>query len=469
MTPGSRMHVSGIDELLDFTCRLSLEYLHSLPERRVGAASSSEELRHLLGIPLPDRGESPAAVIRTLADAAKTGTVASSGPRYFGFVIGGNLPAAHAADWLVSTWDQNPAVFVMSPLVAVIEEITAQWLREIAGLPAGTSVGFVTGCQMASFTALAAARHRVLQNAGWNVEADGLFGAPPVDVIIGDEAHYTIVLALRLLGLGGARLRRVATDGHGRLRIDELEMALRAASGPCIVCAQAGNVNTGAFDPLEAIVDATKERGAWLHVDGAFGLWASASRALAPLVRGIERADSIATDGHKWLNVPYDCGIVFCADAVAHRSAMSLQAAYIIGSSNERDPHEFVPEESRRARAVPVYAALRSLGRSGLAELVDRCCRHARRFAEGLQAAGFEVLNEVVLNQVLVSFGEAELTRRVIAAIQQEGTCWCGGTQWQGRAAMRIAVSNFKTTEEDVERSLEAMVRVAAQYASGRP
>ena len=468
MTPGSEMHMSGIDELLDFTCRRSLEYLQSLPERHVAATASSEELRHLLGNHLADRGESPTAVIRTLADAARTGTVASSGPRYFGFVIGGNLPAAHAADWLVSTWDQNPAVFVMSPLVAVIEEVTAQWLREIAGLPAGTSVGFVTGCQMASFTALAAARHRVLQNAGWNVEADGLFGAPPVDVIIGDEAHYTIVMALRLLGLGGARLRRVATDGHGRMRLDELGTALRAASGPCIVCAQAGNVNTGAFDPLEAIVDATKERGAWLHVDGAFGLWAAASPALTPLVRGVERADSIATDGHKWLNVPYDCGIVFCADAAAHRAAMSLQAAYIIGSSEERDPHEFVPEESRRARAVPVYAALRSLGRSGLAGLIERCCRHARRFAEGLKAAGFEVLNDVVLNQVLVAFGDADLTRRIITAIQQDGTCWCGGTQWQGRTAMRISVSNWRTTEADVERSLDAMVRVAAQCASGR-
>lgn len=468
MASGSEVQAGELGELLDYARQRSVEYLGALPERRVAAAASGEELRRLLGSRLADQGDSAAAVIRTLADAAAGGTVASTGPRYFGFVIGGNLPAAHAADWLVSTWDQNPAVFVMSPLVAVIEEIAAGWLREIAGLPAGMSVGFVTGCQMASFTGLAAARHRVLQNAGWNVEADGLFGAPPIDVIIGDEAHYTIVMALRLLGLGGTRLRRVATDGRGRMRPDELAQALRASRGPCIVCAQAGNVNTGAFDPLEAIADATKERGAWLHVDGAFGLWASASPALAPLVRGIGRADSIATDGHKWLNVPYDCGIVFCADAAAHRAAMSLQAAYIIGSSNERDPHEFVPDESRRARAVPVYAALRSLGRSGLAELVDRCCSHARRFADGLRAAGFEVLNDVVLNQVLVAFGDANQTRRVIAAIQQDGTCWCGGTQWQGRTAMRISVSNWRTTEADVERSLEAIVRVAAQCAGGR-
>jgi len=467
MTSGSEVQAS-LGELLDYARRRSLAYLGSLPQRRVAAPASSEELRRLLGDPLPEDGDPAAAVIRTLADAAESGTVASTGPRYFGFVIGGNLPAAHAADWLVSTWDQNPAVFVMSPLVAVIEEITACWLCDIAGLPAGMSVGFVTGCQMASFTGLAAARHRVLQRAGWNVEADGLFGAPPIDVIIGEEAHYTIVMALRLLGLGGARLRRVATDGRGMMRVDELRVALRASGGPCIVCAQAGNVNTGAFDPLEAVADSAKEHGAWLHVDGAFGLWAAASAAHAPLVRGIERADSIATDGHKWLNVPYDCGIVFCADPAAHRAAMSLQAAYIIGSSSERDPHEFVPEESRRARAVPVYAALRSLGRKGLAELVERCCRYARRFADGLRSAGFEVLNDVVLNQVLVSFGDADLTHRVIAALQQDGTCWCGGTQWQGRTAMRISVSNWRTTEDDVERSLEAMVRVAGQCASGR-
>lgn len=468
MTSPSEPDTSGIDELLDYTRQRSLEYLGSLRQRRVAAAASSEELRRLLGGRLQQAGESPATVIRMLADAANTGTVASTGPRYFGFVIGGNLPAAHAADWLLSTWDQNPAVFVMSPLVAVIEEITAAWLCQLAGLPAGTSVGFVTGCQMASFTGLAAARHRVLQRAGWNVEADGLFGAPPVEVIVAEEAHYTIVMALRLLGLGGARLRRVATDRRGRMRVDELGDALRAGRGPRIVCAQAGNVNTGAFDPLDTIADVAAQHGAWLHVDGAFGLWACVSPALAPLLRGIERADSIATDGHKWLNVPYDCGIVFCADAEAHRAAMSLQAAYIIGSSNERDPHEFVPEESRRARAVPVYAALRSLGRDGLQALVERCCRHARRFAEGLRTAGFEVLNDVVLNQVLVAFGDAGQTRRTVAAIQQDGTCWCGGTQWQGRTAMRISVSNWRTTDADVEHSLEAMVRVARCCASSR-
>lgn len=455
-------------ELLEYTRRRSLEYLESLPERSVNAALSSDGIRQLLGTRLSEEGESAAAVIRALADAGLGGTVASTGPRYFGFVTGGNLPAAHAADWLVSTWDQNPAVYVLSPLVAVIEETTAVWLRELARLPAGMSVGFVTGCQMASFTGLAAARHRVLERAGWNVAADGLFGAPPVDVIIGEEAHYTIPMALRHLGFGGARLRRVSVDGQGRMKSDALRTALRASSGPCIVCAQAGNVNTGAFDPLEVIADASRERGAWLHVDAAFGLWAAASPALAPLTRGIAQADSIAADGHKWLNVPYDCGIVFCADSEAHRAAMTLQAAYMIGSSGERDPHEFVPEESRRARAVPVYAALRSLGRAGVADMVERCCRLARRFADGLRSAGFEVLNDVVLNQVLVTFGDAERTRQTIAALQQEGTCWCGSTHWQGRTAMRISVSNWRTTEADVDRSLAAIARVAAQCAGNQ-
>jgi len=451
--------------LLEYTGKRSLDYLLGVADRSVAAQWSSDDVRRVLGGSLSADGEPCRTVIESLAQAGEHATTASTGPRYFGFVVGGNAPAALAADWLVSTWDQNCAVYVLSPFAAVVEEIAAGWLREIVGLPAAMSVGFTTGCQMASFTGLAAARHRVLERAGWDVEANGLFGAPPIDVLIGDEAHYTIVMALRLLGLGGTRLRRIATDGQGRMRIDALRAALQSSRGPCIVCAQAGNVNTGAFDPLSAIADAARVRGAWLHVDGAFGLWAAASREHADLTRGIERADSIATDGHKWLNVPYDCGIVFCADAAAHRAAMSLQAAYMIGSSGERDPHEFVPEESRRARAVPVYAALRSLGRSGIARLVERCCRHARRFAEGLRTAGHEVLNEVALNQVLVAFGDPERTRHTIAAIQREGTCWCSGTVWQGRTAMRISVSNWRTTDEDIERSLAAILRTAAQCA----
>jgi len=455
------MGYESIAELLEYTAARGRDYLLRIAERQVTAQWPSEELRRRLGGPLSADGEPDLAIIDSLAHAGDHATTASTGPRYFGFVVGGNLHAALAADWLVSTWDQNSPVYVLSPLVAVVEEIAAGWLLEIAGLPPTMSVGFTTGCQMASFTGLAAARHQVLERAGWDVEADGLFGAPPIDVIVNDEAHYTIIMALRLLGLGGTRLRRIPTDGQGRMRIDALRTALQSSRGPCIVCAQAGNVNTGAFDPLQAIAESAKERGAWLHVDGAFGLWAAASPAHAALTRGIEHADSIASDAHKWLNVPYDCGIVFCADSMAHRAAMSLQAAYMVGSSNERDPHEFVPDESRRARAVPLYAALRSLGRSGLAGLVARCCRHAQRFAEGLRAAGHEVLNDVVLNQVLVTFGDAERTRRTIAAIQQEGTCWCSGTVWQGRTAMRISVSNWRTTAEDVERSLEAILRAA--------
>ena len=453
-------------QLLESTARLAADYREALGERPVRALLSPAELQRELGGALGDAGESAAAVIATLARAGARGTVATAGPRYFGFVVGGSTPAAVAADWLVSAWDQNAGLQALSPLVSAIEEISAAWLRELAGLPASMSVGFVTGCQMASFTALAAARHRVLRNAGWDVEAAGLFGAPPVDVLIGEEAHYTILMALRLLGVGGARLRRVPTDRQGRMRADALGAALAAGSGPCIVCAQAGNVNSGAFDPLEEIARLTHERGGWLHVDGAFGLWAAAAPARAHLVRGIEQADSIATDAHKWLNVPYDCGIVFCADEGAHRGAMSLaapsQAApYLATSTRLRDPHEFVPEESRRARAVPVYAALRALGRAGLAELIERNCRQAQRFAAGLAAAGHEVLNEVVLNQVVVSFGEAQRTRDIVTALQEDGTCWCGTTVWQGRTAMRISVSSWATSDADVERSLAAMLRLA--------
>jgi glutamate/tyrosine decarboxylase-like PLP-dependent enzyme len=444
----------------------SAEWFSALGTRPVRASVTADQLRRQLGGPLPFEATDPEALTSLLATAGMQGTLATAGPRYFGFVIGGTLPAALAADWLVSTWDQNSAVYVMSPLVSVIEQITGSWLRDLAGLPSTMSFGFVTGCQMASFTSLAAARHRVLANAGWDVEANGLFGAPPIQVIVSEESHYTISMALRLLGLGANRMHKIPTDNQGRMRADELATVLRSHPGPCIVCAQAGNVNTGAFDPLIEIAALTKERGAWLHVDGAFGLWAAASPAHTHLVRGIERADSIATDAHKWLNVPYDCGIVFCADEAAHRSAMSLAAAYMVSTGTERDPHEFVPEESRRARAVPVYAAIRSLGRQGLAEMIERHCRQARRFADALREAGHQVLNEVVLNQVLVSFGTAEQTKRTIAAIQDEGTCWCGGTFWQNQTAMRISVSNWSTTDADVEQSIAAILRAAEQTRS---
>jgi glutamate/tyrosine decarboxylase-like PLP-dependent enzyme len=453
-------------ELLRTAARHAEGFLDGIDRRPVGALATGDELRSALGGPLGRAGSDPRAVIETLAAAAGRGTVASQGPRFFGFVVGSSLPVATAADWLVSAWDQNAGLFVLSPLVAVVEEITAGWLRGIVGLPDDASVGFVTGCQMANFTGLAAARHHVLRGAGWDVEAHGLQGAPRLEVFVGDEAHYTIFMALRLLGVGAERARRVPTDGQGRMRAAELSRMLASSPGPAVVCAQAGSVNTGAFDPIEEIADAARSRGAWLHVDGAFGLWASASPALCSLVAGVASADSIATDAHKWLNVPYDSGIVFCAHRDAHRAAMSLGAAYIVADAVERDPHEFVPEESRRARAVPVYAALRSLGSDGLRELVERCCALARRMAERLSTSpAVRILNDVVLNQVLVRF-EIEgkdadvLTREVIAGVQREGTCWLSGTTWHGVAAMRVSVSSWRTTEEDVDRSAEAILRV---------
>lgn len=459
------MRYEDIPSLLESVQRHTSAWFASLGDRPVCAAASAEELSQMLGGPLPHEGIAPDVLTPILANAGMKGSVASAGPRYYGFVIGGSLPAALAADWLVSAWDQNGVVYATSPLVSVIEQITGSWLRELTGLPATMSFGFVTGCQMANFTGLAAARHRVLRNAGWDVESDGLFGAPPIDVVVNEEAHYTISTALRLLGLGSNRVRRIPTDSQGRMRADSLAAALRGHRGPCIVCAQAGNVNTGAIDPLREISESAKGSGAWLHVDGAFGFWAAASPERAHLVRGIENADSVATDAHKWLNVPYDCGIVFCADEAAHRSAMSLAAAYIVTTGGQRDPHDFVPEESRRARAIPVYAAMRSLGRHGIAEMIERNCRQASRFSVALRDAGYEVLNEVVLNQVLVSFGTPEQTQRTIAAIQQEGVCWCGGTTWKGRTAMRISVSNWSTTDADVEKSIEAILRAAQMHA----
>jgi glutamate/tyrosine decarboxylase-like PLP-dependent enzyme len=448
---------------LEAAFRHASTYLDTVADRHVGATATAAELRQALGGPLPSAGQDPVEIIDRLARAGATGTVATQGPRYFGFVVGGSMPAALGADWLVSAWDQNAGIYVLSPLVAVVEDIVAGWLRDLVGQP-DAAVGFVTGCQMANFTALAVARHHVLRQAGWDVEANGLFGAPPIDVMVSDESHYTIFNALRFLGLGSARVTRVPTDDQGRMRADALAEALARGTGPCIVAAQAGNVNTGAFDPIDAIADACEKRGAWLHVDGAFGLWALASGSRAHLVRGIARADSIATDAHKWLNVPYDCGIVITRHREAHRAAMTLHAAYIETSDAERDPHDYVPEESRRGRAVTVYAALASLGREGLGALVDRCSDHARRMAERLSAHPHaRILNDVVLNQVLVRIEppgqDADAaTRAVIAAVQQEGTCWLGGTTWHGMAAMRVSVANWSTTEEDIDRSAQAIL-----------
>jgi glutamate/tyrosine decarboxylase-like PLP-dependent enzyme len=460
-------------DLLRRTAEQAIDYLDTLAERPVGRPIDVAVLRERLGGPLGDRPEDPAAVIEALVSGVDLGLVASAGPRYFGFVVGGSHPVAVAADWLAATWDQNAGLYALSPAAAVVEEVAADWLVELFGLPAGTSVGFTTGATMASFTALAAGRHALLAAQGWDVERNGLFGAPELPVVVGAEAHVTIHASLEMLGLGRERVHRVAVDGQGRMRPEALREVLASLDRPALVCAQAGNVNTGAFDPLRAVAAITHEHGGWLHVDGAFGMWAAVSPSQASLVTGLGDADSWTTDAHKWLNVPYDSGIVAVRDAAAHHAAMTLGAAYYIETAgDERDPDNWVPESSRRARGLPIYATLRSLGRDGLADLVDRTCRLARRFAAALDGQpGVAVLNEVVLNQALVRFATPgvgndegdERTRRVVSAVQRDGTAWLGGTTWQGRAAMRISVSNWSTTEADVDRTVEAILRCARE------
>jgi glutamate/tyrosine decarboxylase-like PLP-dependent enzyme len=443
--------------LLEEAATRARRYLEEVNNRPVApdpaAVQSLRELDH----PLPERAGDPARTIALLDRLVSPATMGMAGPRFFGFVIGGSLPVAVAANWMATAWDQNAALYERTPGVAHLEEVALRWLIELFGLPPTTGGGFVTGATVANFTALAAARHAVLQRVGWNVEADGLFGAPPITVITGEEAHPSLTKALGMLGLGRNRLVRVPVDGQGRMRADSLP----DFRGPAIVCLQAGNVNTGAFDPFRPLIDAAHARGAWVHVDGAFGLWAKAAPSLRYLVEGLELADSWATDAHKWLNVPYDSGLAFSRDAHALRATMAITAEYLPTESPHRNPADFTPELSRRARGVDAWAVMHSLGRRGLAELFDRNCRQARRFAEGLGAAGHSVLNDVVLNQVLVTFGDAERTRAVISALQKEGTCWCGPTVWQGRTAMRISVSSWATTDADVEASLAAMLRVA--------
>jgi glutamate/tyrosine decarboxylase-like PLP-dependent enzyme len=452
-----------MDPLLARTRDLAASFLATLDTRPVNARATFAELVETLGGPLPDGPQDPRVVIERLAAGAEPGLVATPGPRYFGFVTGGTLPAALAADWLVSAWDQNAALHVMSPAASAIEEVTAGWLLDLLGLPRSASVGFVTGATMANVTALAAARHEVLRRAGWDVEAQGLQGGPPVTVVAGAEAHTSIQQACRLIGLGSSTIVRVAADEQGRMHPAALDVVLRQVEGPVLVCAQAGNVNTGAFDPCGDLARIAHEHGAWLHVDGAFGLWAGVSRDRRHLVDGVEHADSWALDGHKWLNVPYDSGLVVVAHPAAHRASMSQTAAYLIrAEAEERDGMDWTPEASRRARAVPIYAALCSLGRQGLEELVDRCCRCARVIADRLSGVpGIAVLNEVVLNQVLVvcrSHANANVTPAVLQRVQQGGVLWAGGTRWQGEAAMRVSVSGWRTREEDAERAATAIV-----------
>jgi len=445
---------------------LARAYIASRADRPVWATATLDELRRSLGGPLPDGPVPVTDTVDRLASAAEPGLVTTSGPRYFGFVTGGAVPASMAAEWLTTTWDQNAGLYVMSPAAAVVEEVAGAWLLDLLRLPPEASVGFVTGCHMANVTALAAARHELLRRSGWDVEADGLQRAPHVTVVVGDEVHVSVVGALRLLGFGSRQLVRVEADQHGRMRLDALAAALSPVDGPVIVCAQAGNVNSGAFDPIDTIADVCARHGAWLHIDGAFGLWAGASDALRHFVRGVERADSWATDAHKWLNVPYDCGLVFTAHPEAHRAAMSVDAAYLARSAGEpREPMDWTPESSRRARGFSVYAALRSLGRRGVADMIERCCALARRFADGLREhPAVQILNDVVLNQVLVRVAphreDADaVTREVLRLVQEERTCWLGGTTWHGMSAMRISVSNWSTTEADVDRSVDSILR----------
>jgi glutamate/tyrosine decarboxylase-like PLP-dependent enzyme len=442
---------------LERAAELGIEYIESISERQVAPASSIEELREALDLPLPEGPTDAATVVEELARDVEPGLTQVSSGRYFGFVIGGSVPAATGADWLTTAWDQNAGLALLAPSAAVVEEVAGRWLKELLGLPAHASFAFVTGCQMAHATALVAARHHVLEQAGHDVEQDGLAGAPPITVLAGAKRHGTLDRALRFVGLGTGCVRPVAVDGQGRIRIDELRDELTRAPGPTIVCSQLGEVNTGACDDIAAVAALAQEHGAWHHVDGAFGLWAAASPALRHLTAGVERADSWATDAHKWLNVPYDNGIAFCAHPEAHQAAMGIRSVYLVYADEARDPLDWNPEHSRRARGFTVYAALRSLGRSGVADLVERLCARARDIAAGLaELPGCETLNDVVLNQVLVRFEDDEATDVVIAAIQAGGEAWVGGTTWDGRRAIRVSVSNWQTSEEDVERTLAA-------------
>jgi len=446
-------------DILNEASKRAIHYLESLDSRPV--APTPDALRGLraLNEPMPAGPSDPAETLRLLDEIGSPATTAMAGRRFFGFVIGGSLPVALGANWLAGAWDQNSALYRATPSSAFIEQVALRWLLDVLNLPPACTGAFVTGATVANLCALAAARHTLLERAGWNVEAHGLFGAPPIAVIVGAEVHPSVTKSLGILGLGRSRVARVPVDGMGRMRADQIP----AITGPTIVCTQAGNVNTGAFDPIADICRRAQPLGAWVHVDGAFGLWAAAAPARAHLAGGIELADSWATDAHKWLNVPYDCGLAFVRDPDSLQAAMAVTAEYLPTQSEYRNPSDYTPELSRRARGIEVWAALRSLGREGVAAMIERNCAQARRFADKLSAAGFEILNEVVLNQVLVSFGGPERTKRVIEAVQAEGTCWCGVTVWQGRTAMRISVSSWATATADVDRSVEAMIRIARE------
>ena len=450
-------------QLLTETAVRAARYVAAIGDRKV--APEPEDIARLaaLGGQLPEGPCDPGEVLALLDDVGSPATVATSAGRYFGFVIGGTLPAALAANWLAGAWDQNAAMQVMSPVAAKLEDIVREWALDLLGLPSTCGIGFVTCTTMANFSGLAAARSALLHRVGWNVEEDGMFGAPPIRVVVGEEVHVSVLRALTMLGLGRSRVITVPADDQGRMRAD----ALPALDEQTVVCIQAGNVNSGAFDPAKEVCERARDAGAWVHVDGAFGLWGRLSPQYAPLLDGVNAADSWAIDCHKWLNVPYDSGIVVVREPEHLRRALSAGNAAYLTQSAGREPWQYTPDASRRARGVELWAAMRSLGRSGLREMIERNCRQAKLFAGRLRAAGFAVLNDVVLNQVLVSFGSAEQTRRVIAEVQEDGTCWCGGTIWHGQTAMRISVSCWATIDDDVERSVSAMIRVAKSVLAG--
>jgi glutamate/tyrosine decarboxylase-like PLP-dependent enzyme len=456
--PTGPNELSKRDELLRQASETARKYVQGIGERRVSPTEKDLDNLAKFREPFPTAPANPMQILENLNEIGSPATMATTGGRYFGFVNGGTLPASLAANWLAGAWDQNAALRAMSPVAAELEELVLHWVCEALGLPENCDGGLVTCATTASFTALAAARHAVLARAGWNVEDDGMFGAPPIDVVVGDEVHASFLKALSLAGFGQKRLTRVAVDDQGRMRADRLP----ALNERTILCIQAGNVNTGAFDPAAEICSRAREQGAWVHVDGAFGLWAGVSPKYRHLAKGFEQADSWATDAHKWPNVNYDSGIVLVKDGTALRSSMAISAAYL-GGSRRCEPMHHTPDSSRRARGVELWAGLKSLGREGLCSLIERTCAHAQTFAAGFRRAGFQVLNDVVINQVLVSFGSAEITEKVIRAVQEDGTCWCGGTVWQGKSAMRVSVSSWATTEADVQLSLESILRIARE------
>lgn len=469
-------HHTGLRAGLHSVAEQAANYLESLSTRHISSTSLPEELVRCLDRPLPEDGIPAESVIRDLIHDVDRGLVASAGGRYFGFVVGGATRASLMADWLTSAWDQNAQVYATSPAAAIAEVVVARWIVELLGLPQQSSVGFVTGCQMANFTALAVARNAIVERAGWDLTHQGLFGAPPIAVFMSDCGHATVRSALSMAGIGSAQVREIPSDSEGRMVLTALESEIRRAAGqPMIISVQAGNVNSGAFEPIEPIANLVRAENAWIHVDGAFGLWAAVSPESQVHLKRLELADSWATDAHKWLNVPYDSGIIVVKDRSIHRSLKTGRCAYAGAESEDRhDGSTWVPENSRRARGFVLYAVLRELGRSGIRGIVERCCRLAQQFARGVsEIPGALVLNEVVLNQVLVRFAagphhdSGAFHHAIAARLQADGKCWLGTTHWKGQPALRVSICNWQTTAEEIELALDCLTRAVQEVSKG--